>query len=66
LTVLRAGNDLTLVWPECPASHLERAEALTSPMSWTTATNEVATGGGQKSVTLTPTGSAGYYRLILD
>jgi hypothetical protein len=66
LSAQRNGNNLTLTWPELPSSHLERAEALTSPMSWTTATNQVATGGGLKSVTITPTGNAGYYRLVLD
>jgi hypothetical protein len=66
LTVQRAGNDLTLLWPECPAAHLEQADTLTPPMSWTTATNQVSTANGQKSVTLTPTSSAGYFRLVLE
>jgi hypothetical protein len=66
LTAQRNGTDLTLLWPECPAAHLERAETLTSPVSWTTATNQVTTGGGQKSVTLTPTANAGYFRLVLE
>jgi len=66
LTVLRNGADLTLSWPECPAAHLERANTLTAPASWATATNQVATGGGQKRVTLTPTANAGYFRLVLE
>jgi len=66
LTVQRDGNDLTLLWPECPAAHLERADALTAPIGWAAATNQVTTGGGQKSVTLTPTADAGYFRLVLE
>jgi hypothetical protein len=66
LTAQRNGADLTLSWPECPSAHLERADALTAPTSWTTATNQVTTGGGQKSVTVTPAGSAGYFRLVLE
>jgi len=58
------GNDLTLFWSECPAAHLERAESISSPMSWTTVTNEVTVTNSQKMVTLTPTGNAGYFRLV--
>jgi len=66
LIVLRNAGDLTLIWPECPDAHLERADAFTYPMNWTTVTNQVATGGGQKSVTITPTANAGYFRLVQD
>jgi hypothetical protein len=66
LTAQRNGAALTLSWPECPAAHLERANALTAPIGWATATNQVTTGGGQKSVTLTPTASAGYFRLVVE
>jgi hypothetical protein len=66
LTAQRNGNDLTLAWPECPVAHLERADSLSPPMTWNTVTNEVSVVGGQNSVTLTPTGNAGYYRLVLD
>ncbi len=66
LSVQRSGEMLMLSWPECPAAHLERADSLVSPVSWTTVTNPPTTGGGQKSVTLMPTGNAGYYRLVLE
>ncbi len=64
LVAQRNGSNLTLRWAECPAAHLEQAGSLTS--SWSTATNQVSVGGGQKSVTITPTGSAGYFRLVLE
>ncbi len=64
LVAQRNGSNLTLRWAECPAAHLEQAGSLTS--SWSTATNQVSVGGGQKSVTITPTGSAGYYRLVVE
>jgi hypothetical protein len=66
LSVQLNGNDLTLTWPECPGARLERAGSLTVPMSWATVTNQVSTVGGQKSVTLTPTESAGFFRLALE
>ncbi len=62
----RNGNNLTLIWPESPSARLERAGSLTPPVSWATATNQVSVAGGKKSVTLTPTGSAGYFRLVLE
>lgn len=58
------GNNFALTWPECPAARLERADALTA--DWTTVTNAPSVVGGQKSVTLTPAGSAGYFRLVLE
>ena len=39
--------------------------SLTQPVTWVADTNPVTVIGGQNSVTLTPTGSAAYYRLIL-
>jgi hypothetical protein len=66
LLVQRDGNNLTLSWPESPAAHLEGTTNLTPPMIWTTVTNQVTIAGGQKSVTITPTGSSGYYRLVLE
>jgi hypothetical protein len=66
LSAQRNGNDLILTWPECPDAHLERADSLSQPMTWNTVTNAVSINGGQRSVTLTPTGNAGYYRLVLD
>jgi hypothetical protein len=59
------GSTLTLTWPECPSARLERAASLTAP-SWAMATNQVSVAGGQKSVNLTPTGSAGYFRLVQE
>jgi len=66
LLVQRDGDDLTFSWPESTSGHLERAESLSPPVSWTTVTNEVLVAGGQKSVTIAPTGSSGYYRLVLE
>jgi hypothetical protein len=66
LAVQRSGNSLTFIWPETPAANLERADSLTPPVNWSADTNQVSTVGGQKSVTLTPTGNAGYYRLVLE
>jgi hypothetical protein len=66
LSVQLNGNTLTLTWPECAAARLEQADSLTSPVSWTTATNQISVVGGQKSVTLTPIGSAGYFRLVAE
>jgi len=66
LTAQRQGNVLNLLWPECPAAHLERADNLSLPMSWTAVTNQVDIIGGQRSVGLTPTGNTGYYRLVLE
>jgi hypothetical protein len=66
LLVQRNGNDLKLLWPECPAAHLELTTSLTPSASWSTATNQITIAGGQKSVTITPTGNSGYYRLILE
>ncbi len=66
LLAQRNGNNLTLAWPEVPSAHLERAANLTPPVSWTTVTNQASVGGGQKSVTITPMGNAGYFRLVLE
>jgi len=66
LDVQGDGTNLTLNWPECPAAHLEHANSLTLPMNWTTVTNQVSIANGQKSVTLAPTQSAGFYRLVLE
>jgi hypothetical protein len=66
LLAQRNGNDLKLLWPECPAAHLELATTLTPPLSWTTVTNPVTVTGGQKSLTITPTCNSGYYRLVLE
>jgi GH25 family lysozyme M1 (1,4-beta-N-acetylmuramidase) len=66
LTVERTSDSLTLSWPQCPASQLERADSLDAPVTWTAVTNQATVIGGQKSVTLSPTGSAGYFRLVLE
>jgi hypothetical protein len=62
----RNGDNLTLTWPEFPSAHLEGAASLTPPVSWVTVTNHVNVGDGQKSVVITPTGGAGYFRLIQE
>jgi uncharacterized repeat protein (TIGR03803 family) len=66
LVARRSGKELTLTWPECPGARLERADNLSEPVSWATATNQASIGGGQKTVTLTPTGNAGYFRLVRE
>jgi hypothetical protein len=66
LQVQPNGNALTLTWPECPAAHLERAGSLSVPMSWATVTNQVSVNEGQKSVTVSPAESAGFFRLVLE
>jgi len=65
LMAQRNGDSLTLAWPDCPSARLERADNL-NPDHWITVTNEAWTVGGQKSVTLLPTESAGFYRLVLE
>ncbi len=59
-------RELQLSWPESPASHLEGTTNLTPPTIWSAVTNQVTIAGGRKSVTIIPTGSSGYYRLILE
>jgi hypothetical protein len=66
LGALLAGNNLILTWPECPAAHLESANDLSAPTTWSAVTNQPSIAGGQKSVTLTPAGSVGYFRLVLE
>jgi hypothetical protein len=66
LQVAGNGDGVTLSWSECPAAHLERAESLVVPMSWSAVTNQVSTFGGQQTVTLTPSGTAGYFRLVVE
>ncbi len=60
------GGSLTLTWPECPGAHLERTDGLNSPIGWVAVTNQVDIVNGQRTVTLAPTGNAGYYRLVLE
>jgi len=68
LLAQRNGNSLTLSWPDCPSAHLERADALSGPITWSTVTNQVNNVGGQKSVTITPLpqSSAGFFRLVRE
>jgi hypothetical protein len=66
LTVRRNGNALTLTWPECPAARLEQTESLVAPGSWSTITNQAVVVGGLKSVTLAPTASGGFFRLVSE
>jgi hypothetical protein len=58
------GAALTLIWPECPGAHLERTDSLAPPVTWSAVTNPPVVTGGQKRVTITPTGNAGYFRLV--
>jgi len=66
LTAQRRGDMTMLTWPACPSARLERATALTTPMGWAAATNQINTAVGRKSVTLSPSESAGFYRLVLE
>ena len=61
-----SGGALMLSWPEAPTAHLESAAALTPPVAWATNSAPVTIVGGQKRVTLTPTGPQTYYRLVLE
>ncbi len=65
LSAQRQGQNLLLTWQAEPSARLERAASLTTP-GWVTATNQVSTVAGQKSVTVMPTGNAGYFRLVLE
>jgi hypothetical protein len=64
----RTGDSLTLTWSECPPARLEQTPTLVAgaPADWTTVTNRVSVTDGQKTVTLTPVGSASFYRLVLE
>jgi hypothetical protein len=66
LVAQRNGEALVLTWPECPGARLEQADTLTAPVSWATATNQINVVGGQKTVTLTPSDNAGFFRLALE
>ena len=66
LAVQANGNGMTLTWPECPDARLERADRLTPPFNWTTVTNGISAGNSQKSLTVLPTESAGFFRLVQE
>jgi hypothetical protein len=66
LSYQRSGSLLTLSWPQCPPTRLEQAADLTSPLSWTPATNPVSVSGGRKTVTITPTSNSACFRLALE
>jgi len=66
LDTQRNGNELILTWPECPTARLEQADSWTVPTIWSPVTNQFSVVNGQKNVTLAPTGSAGYFRLVLE
>ncbi len=63
LMVQGSGNNLVFTWPECPNALLQRTASLATP-TWTTVTNQAAVAGGQKSLTLMPTGDVGWFRLV--
>ena len=63
LLIQRNGTTLTLTWPTSPGTQLQWTPSLTPPVTWIAVTNEVTVVDGQNTITLTPTGSAGYYRL---
>jgi hypothetical protein len=64
LAVELNGDALILTWPECPNARLQRATIPSSPLSWVTVTNQISMFAGQKTVTLTHSESAGFFRLI--
>jgi hypothetical protein len=66
LAVQAGANGVTLTWPECPGARLEKSSALTTPLSWTTVANGISAGNGQKSLTISPTESAGFFRLVQE
>jgi len=66
LVAQRNENALILNWPECPSARLEHMNSLFAPAGWTTATNEVSVIGGQKSVVVPLTESAGFFRLVVE
>jgi hypothetical protein len=66
LQMQREGSNLVLAWPDFPGAHLEWTTNLSKPMTWNTVTNQVAIAGGQKTVTISPSGNSGYCRLVLD
>jgi hypothetical protein len=57
---------LPLSQPQCPPERLEQAVELTSPPSWTLATNPVSISGGRKAVTIAPALNSAFFRLALD
>jgi beta-mannanase len=66
LVMQQSGNDLTVSWPECPCTRLERAASLTPPLNWTTVTNGISAAGGRRSLTLTPSENVGFFRLVME
>jgi len=66
LSIQGDGSSLTLTWPECPPALLQQSDTLTASPNWTPTTNEVSFGGGTRSVTLSPTQSASFFRLVLE
>jgi hypothetical protein len=66
LAVQAGASGVTLTWPECPGARLEKSIALTTPLTWTTVTNGITAGNGQKSLTISPTESAGFFRLVQE
>lgn len=66
LTAQASGSGMTLAWPECPNARLERANGLNPPFNWTVVTNGINAGNGQKSLTVSPTENAGFFRLVQE
>lgn len=64
LSYQRNGGLLTLTWSQCPPARLEQAGHLTSPMSWTPATNTVSGSDGLEAVTVTPALKSAFFRLV--
>lgn len=61
-----AAGQITLNWPQTvPAFALHQATNLTPPVFWLPVTNVPVLGGGQYTVTLTPTNGQRFYRLAL-
>jgi len=66
LAAQRNGSALTLTWRECPNARLERAGGMLPPLIWTSVTNPASIINGQKTVTLMPTETADFFRLVRE
>jgi hypothetical protein len=66
LRAWRLGEEIELSWPECPPARLEVATNLAAPVLWQTVTNEPATSGGRKSLSLPLNAGAAFFRLVAE
>ena len=65
LSAALSNHQLILSWPVTASSFsLSSATNLSAPVTWTAVTNATITSNGQVTATLSPSGSARFYRLI--